>query len=123
MRSNNEISSKEFLDYKEKYDSKIDDLKQSFNKIVDMEKNNNDLFSSTSVLNSTIHTLLDLNDDSVLSISSSLFEKVTVETLNQNEDKKVVLHCNLKLADSEPHNLSLSEISLFLRGYERLYST
>ena len=119
MRSNNEISSKEFSDYREKYNSKIDALKLSYDKIVGMEQNIKTSSSSIEGLKNTINGILDVNDDSVLEIASSLFEKVIVETQrDKDEGKKAVLHCQLKLADTERHNLSLSQLSLLLKGSE-----
>ncbi|MBR3660775.1 MAG: recombinase family protein [Bacilli bacterium] len=97
MRSNNEISSGEFLDYKEKYNSKINVLKNSYNKIIDMERNTKNVFNSIDNLKNIINDILDTNDNSVLEIASSLFEKIIVETKKDKENrKKTVLHCTEK---------------------------
>ena len=117
MRSNNEISSKEFSDYREKYNSKIDALKISYDKIVGMEQNIKTASTSIDGLKKIINDIIDINDDSVLSIASSLFEKIVVETQRDKDNgKKAVLHCQLKLADVQRRNLSLSQLSLLSKG-------
>ena len=124
MRSNNEISAEEFAEYRNKYNSKIEALNIAFDKIVAMEKNVKTSFDSVESLRDVIENIVEINYDSVLSIASSLFEKIVVETNHENNgNKKAVLHCQLKLEGDKRYNLPLSQLSLLLRSNERFRST
>ena len=121
MRSNNEISAEEFAEYRNKYNSKIETLNSAFDKIVAMEENVKTSFDSVESLRDVIENIVEINDDSVLSIASSLFEKIVVETNHENNgNKKAVLHCQLKLEGDKRYNLPLSQLSLLLRSNERI---
>ena len=124
MRSNNEISAEEFAEYRNKYNSKIETLNSAFDKIVAMEENVKTSFDSVESLRDVIENIVEINDDSVLSIASSLFEKIVVETNHENNgNKKAVLHCQLKLEGDKRYNLPLSQLSLLLRSNERFFGT
>ena len=124
MRSSNEISSEEFAEYRNKYNSKIDTLNEAFDKIVALEKNTKTSFKSVETLRKTIENIISINDDSVLSIASSLFEKIIVETNHEkNGNKKAVLHCQLKIEGDKRYNLPLKELSLLFKSNESFCRT
>lgn len=124
MRSSNEISSEEFAEYRNKYNSKIDTLNEAFDKIVALEENTKTSFESVETLRKTIENIISINDDSVLSIASSLFEKIIVETNHEkSENKKVVLHCQLKIERDKRYNLPLKELSLLFKSNESFCRT
>ena len=124
MRSSNEISSEEFAEYRNKYNSKIDTLNEAFDKIVALEKNTKTSFKSVETLRKTIENIISINDDSVLSIVSSLFEKIIVETNHEkNGNKKAVLHCQLKIEGDKRYNLPLKELSLLFKSNESFCRT
>ena len=124
MRSSNEISSEEFAEYRNKYNSKIDTLNEAFNKIVALEKNTKTSLESVETLRKTIENIISINDDSVLSIASSLFEKIIVETNHEkNGNKKAVLHCQLKIEGDKRYNLPLKELSLLFKSNESFCRT
>lgn len=124
MRSSNEISSEEFAEYRNKYNSKIDTLNEAFDKIVALEENTKTSFESVETLRKTIENIISINDDSVLSIASSLFEKIIVETNHEkNGNKKAVLHCQLKIEGDKRYNLPLKELSLLFKSNERFRCT
>ena len=119
MRSKGEIDQSEFIDYKNKLNDKIKAHQQALNKIIGLQQNEKTSFESIETLRKTIQQITEINDDSVLSIASSLFDKIFVETdRDRDENKKAVLHCQLKIADIERHSLPLSQLSLLLRGNE-----
>ena len=124
MRSSNEISSEEFAEYRNKYNSKIDTLNEVFDKIVALEENTKTSFESVETLRKTIENIISINDDSVLSIASSLFEKIIVETNHEkNGNKKAVLHCQLKIEGDKRYNLPLKELSLLFKSNESFCRT
>lgn len=124
MRSSNEISSEEFAEYRNKYNSKIDTLNEVFDKIVALEENTKTSFESVETLRKTIENIISINDDSVLSIASSLFEKIIVETNHEKSgNKKVVLHCQLKIEGDKRYNLPLKELSLLFKSNESFCRT
>ena len=124
MRSSNEISSEEFAEYRNKYNSKIDTLNEAFDKIVALEKNTKTSFESVETLRKTIENIISINDDSVLSIASSLFEKIIVETNHEKSgNKKAVLHCQLKIEGDKRYNLPLKELSLLFKSNESFCRT
>lgn len=124
MRSSNEISAEEFADYRNKYNSKIEVLKESYDKIVAIEENTKTSFDSVDTLSKVIENIINTNPDSTLSIASSLFEKIVVETNHEsNGNRKAVLHCQLKLGGDKRYNLPLSQLSLLLMSDERFLST
>lgn len=121
MRSNNEISAEEFAKYRNKYNSKIETLNSAFDKIVAMEENVKTSFDSVESLRDTIEKIVKINDDSVLSIASSLFEKIVVETIHEETgNKKAILHCQLKLKGDRGFNLNLSQLSLLMMSDVRI---
>lgn len=124
MRSSNEISSEEFAEYRNKYNSKIDTLNEVFDKIVALEENTKTSFESVETLRKTIENIISINYDSVLSIASSLFEKIIVETNHEKSgNKKVVLHCQLKIEGDKRYNLPLKELSLLFKSNESFCRT
>ncbi len=124
MRSSNEISSEEFAEYRNKYKSKIDTLNEAFDKIVALEENTKTSFESVETLRKTIENIISINDDSVLSIASSLFEKNIVETNHEkNGNKKAVLHCQLKIERDKRYNLPLKGLTLLFKSNERICRT
>jgi hypothetical protein len=123
MRTNNEISAIEFAEFKEKLNVKYETIKKAQDKVITLKNNSSTSYSTADELRKTIKQIIDVNDDSVLSIASSLFEKIIVENCRDKEDnKKAVLHCQLRLKDSERHYLSLSQLSLLPRSDARICS-
>ena len=119
MRSNNEISAEEFALYRNKYNSKIETLNDAYNKIVAIEENTKTSVDTVESLRENINNILDVNDESVLSIASSLFEKIIVEASHDSEENvKAVLHCQLKIGGGERYNLSLPQLSLLPKSSE-----
>ena len=115
MRSNNEISASEFADFREKINIKIDSRKKAYDEVLMIQANTNTSLESATELKKTIKSICSVNDDNVIELASSLFEKIIVETNRDKEDKrKAVLHCQLKITDSERHNLPLSQLSMLL---------
>ncbi len=124
MRSSNEITSEEFSEYRNKYNSKINALNKAFDKIVALEENTKTSFESVETLRKTIENIISINDDSVLSIASSLFEKIIVETNHEkNGNKKAVLHCQLKIKGDKRYNLPLTGLTHLFKSDERIRST
>ena len=98
----NEISSDEFCNYKKKYDDETNDLKEAYNKIISLEINSDILEDTMDNLKNKINNIIEINDDTVLNIASSLFEKIIVETDRSDNDRsKAILHCQLKIRGSE----------------------
>lgn len=124
MRSSGEISSVEFIDFKEKLNIKMNTIQNEIDKIIGLKENVDITLSSIDELKNNILKITDINDDSVLSIASSLFEKIIVET-NRDKDnnKKAILHCQLKLKGLERHDLSLSQLSLLKKSDKRFCRT
>lgn len=123
MRSNNEISAEEFALYRNKYNSKIETLNDAYNKIVAIEENTKTSVDTVESLRENINNILDINDESVLSIASSLFEKIIVEASHDSEENvKAVLHCQLKIGGGERYNLSLPQLSLLPKSSEGICS-
>lgn len=115
MRSNNEINATEFAEFKEKLNIKYSSIKQAQDNLINLKNNSQTSFSTVEQLKKTINKIVDVNDETVLTIVSSLFEKIIVENSRDKEDnRKAVLHCQLKLKDSERHYLTLSQLSLLL---------
>ena len=124
MRSSNEISSEEFAEFRNKFNSKINALNEAFDKIVALEENAKTSFENVQSLRNVIESITIKNDDSVLSIVSSLFEKIIVETNHSNTGgKKAVLHCQLKIEGDKRYNLPLSQLTLLFKSNERFCST
>ena len=120
MRSSNEISSEEFAEFRNKFNSKINALNEAFDKIVALEENAKTSFENVQSLRNVIESITIKNDDSVLSIVSSLFEKIIVETNHSNTGgKKAVLHCQLKIEGDKRYNLPLSQLTLLFKSNER----
>lgn len=89
-----------------------------------LEENTKTSFESVETLRKTIENIISINDDSVLSIASSLFEKIIVETNHEkNGNKKAVLHCQLKIEGDKRYNLPLKELSLLFKSNERFCRT
>ena len=86
MRANNEITSEEFLYYKEKYDNSINDLNNSYKNLTELENNNKLVVDSNNIKN-IINNIIDTNIDSTLNIISSIITKIIVD------NKKALLHC------------------------------
>jgi site-specific DNA recombinase len=124
MRSSNEISSEEFAEFRNKFNSKINALNEAFDKIVALEENAKTSFESVQSLRNVIESITIKNDDSVLSIVSSLFEKIIVETNHTNTGgKKAVLHCQLKIEGDKRYNLPLQGLTLLFKSNERFCGT
>ena len=124
MRSSNEISSEEFAEFRNKFNSKINTLNEAFDKIVALEENAKTSFESVQSLRNVIESITIKNDDSVLSIVSSLFEKIIVETNHTSVGgKKAVLHCQLKIEGDKRYNLPLSQLTLLFKSNERIPSS
>ena len=124
MRSSNEISSEEFAEFRNKFNSKINALNEAFDKIVALEENAKTSFENVQSLRNVIESITIKNDDSVLSIVSSLFEKIIVETNHTyTGDKKAVLHCQLKIEGDKRYNLPLKELTLLFKSNERFRRT
>ena len=124
MRSSNEISSEEFAEFRNKFNSKINALNEAFDKIVALEENAKTSFENVQSLRNVIESITIKNDDSVLSIVSSLFEKIIVETNHTNTGgKKAVLHCQLKIEGDKRYNLPLSQLTLLFKSNERICRT
>lgn len=124
MRSSNEISSEEFAEFRNKFNSKINALNEAFDKIVALEENAKTSFENVQSLRNVIESITIKNDDSVLSIVSSLFEKIIVETNHTNTGgKKAVLHCQLKIEGDKRYNLPLKGLTLLFKSNERFCST
>ncbi len=124
MRSSNEISSEEFAEYRNKYNSKINALNDAFDKIVALEENAKTSFETVQSLRNVIESITIKNDDSVLSIASSLFEKIIVETNHTSVGgKKAVLHCQLKIEGDKRYNLPLKGLTLLFKSNERICCT
>ena len=120
MRSSNEISSEEFAEFRNKFNSKITALNEAFDKIVALEENAKTSFETVQSLRNVIESITIKNDDSVLSIVSSLFEKIIVETNHTNTgSKKAVLHCQLKIEGDKRYNLPLQGLTLLFKSNER----
>lgn len=123
MRSNNEITAEEFAEFKEKLNIKYNSTKKAQDDLIALKNNSQTSTSTIDELRKTINEIIDINNDTVLSIASSLFEKIIVENSRDKEDnKKAVLHCQLKLKGSERHYLTLSQLSLLSRSNTRLCS-
>ncbi len=121
MRSSNEISSEEFAEFRNKFNSKINALNEAFDKIVALEENAKTSFENVQSLRNVIESITIKNDDSVLSIVSSLFEKIIVETNHTNtKGKKAVLHCQLKIEGDKRYNLPLKWLTLLFKSNERI---
>ena len=121
MRSNNEITAMEFAEFKEKLNIKYEATKKAQDEVINLKNNSQTSSSSADELKKAIKEIINVSDDTVLSIASSLFEKIIVENCRDKEDnKKAVLHCQLKLKDSDRHYLTLSQLSLLSRSDERL---
>ena len=89
-----------------------------------LEENTKTSFESVETLRKTIENIISINDDSVLSIVSSLFEKIIVETNHEkNGNKKAVLHCQLKIEGDKRYNLPLKELSLLFKSNESFCRT
>lgn len=89
-----------------------------------LKKNTKTSFKSVETLRKTIENIISINDDSVLSIASSLFEKIIVETNHEkNGNKKAVLHCQLKIEGDKRYNLPLKELSLLFKSNESFCRT
>lgn len=117
MRSNNEISASEFADFKEKINIKIEARKKAYDEVFMIQANTNTSLDSVNELKKTIKSICNVDDSNSIELASSLFEKIIVETDRDKEDKrKAVLHCQLKITDSERHNLPLSQLSLLMRS-------
>lgn len=89
-----------------------------------LEENTKTSFKSVETLRKTIENIISINDDSVLSIASSLFEKIIVETNHEKSgNKKAVLLCQLKIEGDKRYNLPLKELSLLFKSNESFCRT
>lgn len=113
MRTSNEISSKEFNEYKIKYNNKIIEKETILNNISNDKNSNGMSLSCAEELKKAIKNLINIDDKNSLEIGVSLFNKIVVE-VNRDKEKnaKAILHCHLKTVDSKRHSLPLSQFSL-----------
>lgn len=120
MRSKQEITPKEFIEFKNKLDIKIDETKKAIDKIIAIEENINSSCESVETLKRNIESIILDDDNSVFEIASSLFEKIYVEVDRDSEScRKAVMHIQLKIEEMQRENLSLSQLSMLLRGDTR----
>ena len=75
VRSSDEISSEKFAEFRNKFNTKINTLNETFDKIVALDENTKTSFESVQTLRNVIESITIKNDDSVLSIVSYLFKK------------------------------------------------
>lgn len=123
MRSKQEITPKEFIEFKNKLDIKIDETKKAIDKIIAIEENINSSCESVETLKRNIESVILDDDNSVFEIASSLFEKIYVEVDRDSEScRKAVMHIQLKIEEMQRENLSLSQLSMLLRGDTRVCS-
>ena len=102
---------------KEKINIKIEARKKAYDEVFMIQANTNTSLDSVNELKKTIKSICNVDDSNSIELASSLFEKIIVETDRDKEDKrKAVLHCQLKITDSERHNLPLSQLSLLMRS-------
>lgn len=77
MRSKQEITPKEFIEFKNKLDIKIDETKKAIDKIIAIEENINSSCESVETLKRNIESIILDDDNSVFEIASSfLFEDI-----------------------------------------------
>ena len=121
MRGKQEITPKEFIEFKNKLDIKIDETKKAIDKIIAIEENINSSCESVETLKRNIESVILDDDNSVFEIASSLFEKIYVEVDRDSEScRKAVMHIQLKIEEMQRENLSLSQLSMLLRGDTRI---
>lgn len=88
MRSRDEISAEEFADYRNKYNSKIEGLKNAYDEITKREIVVSNSSNSSEELFNKLNKIIEINDDSVLSLVSTIFEKIIVETVEDSAGAK-----------------------------------
>ena len=124
MRSRDEISAEEFADYRNKYNSKIEGLKNAYDEITKREIVVSNSSNSSEELFDKLNKIIEINDDSVLSLVSTIFEKIIVETVEDSAGaKKTILHCQFDIGDEDRKNLALSQLFPILRSDARLCGT
>ena len=123
MRSRDEISAEEFADYRNKYNSKIEGLKNAYDEITKREIVVSNSSNSSEELFDKLNKIIEINDDSVLSLVSTIFEKIIVETVEDSAGaKKTILHCQFDIGDEDRKNLALSQLFPILRSDARICS-
>lgn len=124
MRSSGEITAREFLSFKEKLNSKIDSYNEKKDNLINLEKNKSVAIDSVDELKKMIDEIINVDDDNIFIIASSIFEKIIVETIrDKDENRRSLLHCQLKLPDSKRENLTLSQLSQITRSDARFCCT
>ena len=124
MRSRDEISAEEFANYRNKYNSKIEGLKNAYDEITKREIVVSNSSNSSEELFDKLNKIIEINDDSVLSLVSTIFEKIIVETVEDSAGaKKTILHCQFDIGDEDRKNLALSQLFPILRSDARFCST
>ncbi len=118
MRMKQEITSKEFTEFKNKIDGKIENETKKTKEIKKLEESIKSSVKSTSSLKESINNIL-YSDESVFEIASTLFEKIFVEVDNDGVGKKAILHIQLKLQGSSRENINLPQFFSLMRGDKR----
>ena len=71
-----------------------------------------------------LNKIIEINDDSVLSLVSTIFEKIIVQTVEDSAGaKKTILHCQFDIGDEDRKNLALSQLFPILRSDARVCRT
>ncbi len=119
MRMRHEIDTSEYQEYKNKIDVEINKYE------IELEKlKRNELLEKTDKMSleqfeKRVDEIVISDDQSVMSVAETLFEKIYVETNTIDKThKRTNLHIKLKVSDTNETDLSLSQLALVFRSDE-----